>query len=438
MAIGAMWFSRLRGYLFSLMICCTVLASHGAINLVSLKLYRGPDRGFEISLTDLVCWALITALVVRFPGRLEWIPRNTWLLLLFFLNACVLAGVSAEPVYTAFSLWKCIRIFLLYWCTANCLKIGMDRRYLWTGSAGAALVVVLFAAVQKYAFHIYRVNGPFDHSNTIPLYANLLLPVLLIFALCDKDLSLPRAVFSLLLCLGLLFAVLSTFSRAGMALSAAIVAAALVWANLRYKWMRVRAATAVLCVLFAVAGVRAAPSILNRFRNAPKSSLEARDEFNEAARMMIADHPFGVGLNNFSYVLTHQETYRQHFEAMKYEEQAGVCHQIYYLTAAETGFVGLALYIALIFRFGFEALWGAWRQRSVYGALLFAIFLGLCALQASGFLEWVFRQTPVMQLFAISMGASVAWTEKKRRRPRASFSPAALPLEPPVLVEAGR
>ena len=438
MAIGAMWFSRLRGYLFSLMVGSTVLAAHGAVNLVSMELYRGPDRGFEITLADLVCWALLTALAVRFPGKVEWFPRNTWLLLLFFLNACLIAGVSAEPLYTAFSLWKCVRIFLLYWCAANCLRVGVDRRYLWMGFAGAALVVVVLAGVQKYAFHIYRVNGPFDHSNTIPLYANLLLPVLLIFALCDKELSLLRAVFSLVLCLGLLFAVLSTFSRAGMALSAAIVAAALVWANLRYKWRRVRAASAVLCVLFAAAAVRAAPSILNRFRNAPQASLEARDEFNLAARMMIADHPFGVGLNNFSYVLTHQEVYRRHFEAMKYEEQAGVCHQIYYLTAAETGFLGFALYVALIFRFGFAALWSAWRQRSVYGALLFAIFLGLCALQASGFLEWAFRQTPVMQLFAVSMAASVAWTEKKRRRPRASFSPAALPLDAPVLVEAGR
>ncbi len=429
MALAALYVSRIRGYLFSLMIFCTVLGAHGSINLVSRKLYRGPDRGFEFTLTDLICWALIVAIAARFPAKIKWCPRNTWLLLLFFLNACALTAISAEPLYTAFSLWKCLRIYALYWCTFNCLRIGVSRYYLWLGCAGAALAISAMAAEQKFLFHIYRINGPFDHSNTVPLYANLLLPILLIFALCDKELKLGKAVVSTALCLGLLFAVLSTYSRAGMAFSAACVLGAMAWANFRFPALRVHVASIALCVLFAAAAVRAAPSILERFRTAPKSSMEARDEFNYAARLMLADHPFGIGLNNFSYVLTNQEAYRERFQAMKSEEQAGVAHHIYWLTAAETGYLGLALYLAIIVRFGWGALLGAMRQKDIYGALLFAVFLGLCALQASGFLEWVFRQTPVMQLFAIAMGPS-AWIAKKRRAPRAGWQRAARPESP--------
>jgi len=432
MALGAMWFSRIRAFLFSLMILSTALGAHGSINAVSRSLYRGPDRGFEFTLADLICWSLMVALIACSPGKIEWWPRHSWLLLLFFLYACALASISAEPLYTAFSLWKCLRIFCLYWCTVNCLRIGVSRQYLWFGFAGSAAVIITLAVFQKYLLHIYRINGPFDHSNTVPLYANLLLPVLLVFALCDKEVPLVRAVVSIVLSLGLLFAVLSTYSRAGMAFSGACAVGALVWANLRHPWTRVRISTVVLCVVFAAAALRAAPHIIERFRNAPKASLVARDEFNYAARLMLLDHPFGVGLNNFSYVLTHAEKYRATFEAMKYEEQAGVCHHIYWLTAAETGFLGLALYLLWIGRIAFDALRGAWRQRTVYGALLFAIFLGLCALQASGFLEWAFRQTPVMQLFAITSGASAAWIEKRRRRPRTSWSRAAVPVELPA------
>ena len=162
MAIAALWFTRVRGYLLSLMIFLTVLGSHAAVNLVSREMYRGPYRGFEFTGADLVCWALILAMVARFPRRIEWFPRNTWLLLLFFLDACLLAATAAEPLYTAFSLWKCLRIFCLYWCTVNCLRLGTHRRYVWLGYAGAATILTVLAVQQKYLQSIYRVHGPFD------------------------------------------------------------------------------------------------------------------------------------------------------------------------------------------------------------------------------------------------------------------------------------
>src|SRR5260370_10269278 len=182
-------------------------------------------------------------MVARFPRRIEWFPRNSWLLLLFFVTACLLAAVAPEPLFTAFSLWKCLRIFCLYWCTVNCLRLGTHRRYVWLGYAGAAAVITAMAFEQKFLLGIYRVNGPFDHSNTVPLYANLILPVLLIWALCDKELPLRWAVLSIVLCFGLLFAVLCTFSRAGMAFSGGCVVGALGWANLRSRSLRVPSAS---------------------------------------------------------------------------------------------------------------------------------------------------------------------------------------------------
>jgi hypothetical protein len=150
---------------------------------------------------------------------------------------------------------------------------------------------------------------------------------------------------------------------------------------------------------------------------------------------MLRDHPFGVGLNNFSYVLTSHTEYREHFEAMKNEEQAGVCHHIYWLTAAETGYLGLALYLAVIARFAWSALRGARRNQSIRGTLLFGVFLGFGALQASGFYEWAFRLTPVMQLFAIQAAIAVAWGAE-RPRPRTAAAPVREPLTIPVPQES--
>jgi hypothetical protein len=422
-AMAALWFTRVRGYLVSLMIFFTVLGAHGSLNLVSRELYRGPDRGFEFTAADLVCWALILAMVARFPRGIEWFPRNSWLLLLFFLNACLLATVAAEPLFTAFSLWKCLRIFCLYWCTVNCLRLGTHRRYVWLGYAGAAAVITAMACEQKFLLGIYRVNGPFDHSNTIPLYANLILPVLLIWGLCDRELPLWKSVVSIALSLGLLFAVICTFSRAGIAFAGACFLGAVLCANLRSASVRVRTSTVVLGLLLMAGLVRVAGPILSRIQTAPKASETARDEFNYAAQLMLRDHPFGVGLNNFSYVLTTHTEYREHFEAMKNEDQAGVCHHIYWLTAAETGYFGLALYLAVIAGFCWSALRGSRRNRSIHGTLLFGVFLGFGALQVSGFYEWAFRLTPVMQLFAIQAAVAAAWAVQ-RAQPRKAPAPA--------------
>src|SRR5260370_22288104 len=195
-------------------------------------------------------------MVARFPRRIEWFRRNSWLLLLFFLNACLLAAVARERLFTAFSLWKCLRIFCLYWCTVNCLRLGTHRRYVWLGYAGAAAVITAMAFEQKFLLGIYRVNGPFDHSNTIPLYANLILPVLLIWGLCDREVPLWKRVVSIALSLGLLFAVVCTFSRAGRAFAAGGFLGGVLWANLRSATVRVRAATLVLGLLLMAALVR--------------------------------------------------------------------------------------------------------------------------------------------------------------------------------------
>lgn len=416
-ATAAIWSTKVRGYLLSLMIALTVEGSHSAVNLVSRELYRGPDRGFEFTATDLLCWALIVAMVARFPRRIDWFPRGTLLLLLFFLNACVLATSAAQPLYTAFSLWKCLRIFTLYWCTVNCLRLGTHRSYVWLGYAGAALVISVLAIEQKYLLGLYRVHGPFDHSNTIPLYANLILPVLLIWGLCDREMAAWKSVASVGFALGLLFAVVCTFSRAGIAFAGACFIAAVIWSNFRSSALRVRAGTLVLGLVMLAGIVRVTGPIISRIQTAPKASEEARDEFNAAARMMLHDFPMGVGLNNFSYVLTNHTQYRERFQAMKNEQQSGVCHHIYWLTVAETGYVGLALYLAIILRFAWTAGRGALLNKSIHGTLLFGILLGLGALQASGFFEWAFRVTPVMQMFMIQAAVAVAWmraTPQKR------------------------
>src|SRR2546423_12643197 len=269
MAIGAASLSRVRGWLLALLIFSTALGHTGSINFVSMELYRGPDRGFEVCLTDLICWALISALVIRFPRKLTWLPYNSIPLLAFFALACAALVYAPQPLYAAFTVFKLVRVYLVFWCVVNCVKVGVDRKFIWIGICGAAALLLVLTLHQKYVLGIYRVPGPFDHSNTVPSYVNLILPLLLIWALCDRTLTRIETALSVLLAVGMLFTVLSTFSRAGLAISVACVVAVALWANLRSSSLRVRLVSLALAITGLAGRLAAASSILARIPNAP-------------------------------------------------------------------------------------------------------------------------------------------------------------------------
>ena len=123
---------------------------------------------------------------------------------------------------------------------------------------------------------------------------------------------------------------------------------------------------------------------------------------------MALDHPFGVGLNNFSRVLSDDARYNRYLGVMKNEAEAGVCHHIYRLTAAELGYGGLAIFVVLLLRFAGIALRWSWSSRTLEAALLAGQLLGFVALHLSGFFEWAFRITPVAQAFTIHCALVVA------------------------------
>jgi hypothetical protein len=393
---------RFRQWLLALLIVSTCFGMMGKINFVSLETYRGPDRGFEITLTDLIALSLNIALIAKFRSKLLLVPPRTILVALFMLWCAISIVMSPVPLYGAFTFFKLLRICAIYWCVVNVLEIGTPLRGLWLGITGISIIMTVLALKQKYINGYYRVPGPFDHSNTIPLFVNLIIPVLLIWALADKNLKLWESILALVGSLGMLFCVVATYSRAGIALSGLSLLIALAATNFRGLNPRALVVSGVVMVLMLLGAAKATDSIVNRVKTAPKSSEEARKEFNAAAHQMLADHHGGVGLNNFSYVLTNRTSYNRFLKVMKNESQAGVCHHIYNLTAAELGYPGLVMFLLLITSFCWTSVRSAFRSRSFESKLLFGFFLGALALHLQGFLEWGFRITPVMQMFAMT------------------------------------
>jgi hypothetical protein len=97
---------------------------------------------------------------------------------------------------------------------------------------------------------------------------------------------------------------------------------------------------------------------------------------------------------------------------MANEEQAGVAHHIYRLTAAELGYPGLVCFLLVWWGFWIRPLWVGWRRQGLHATLLLGFSIGFQALYLIGFLEWAFRLTPVIYLYTIQAGLASALADE--------------------------
>jgi len=425
MTFASVTFPRVKHLLLSLLIFSLMLGDKVSINFVSMEQYRGPVRGFEVTFADLICIALFFTLIISQTRNIKWIPKAFIPALIYFIYSAATVVTSTEPIFGQFALFQLIRAGLLFWCVYNLIYTERGSREMleavWLGFVLVGIVIALITFKQKYIDGYFRVPAFFDHSNTIPSYLILSLCVILVWGMADKQLSLIKFAASMAASLGMLFAIFSTGSRAGYAVAAGSVVAALVVTNFRKRRVagiglfRIRLATAVISISVLIGGAMVIDTVIERFREAPEASATAREEFNIAAEMMASDYLTGVGLNQYSRVLTYQEEYRDHFVVMANELQGGVAHHIFLLTAAELGYPGLIIFIVLLLRIFFAVLARGLRWRTFHQLLLLGTAAGLGAFYALGFLEWVFRQTPVLYQFVITaaFGLSLAALDKE-------------------------
>jgi|JI10StandDraft_1071094.scaffolds.fasta_scaffold79404_3 hypothetical protein len=397
-----------RGQILAVLAASAVLGDATGVNFFSTESYRGPDRGFEVTLTDLLALSLLGALLLKDSARVKWVPTNTIPMAMLYVCGFISLLDASAPLLSAFTLFKGVRLYILYWTVYNTIATGTDIAWLRRGLVAAGLWMSLFAVKQKYLEGLYRIHGTFDHSNGVPLYSNLVIPFLLMTAVSDRRLDRREALATLAAALGLVFSVVTTQSRAGTILSGGLVLGTLLVASWKAPSRRVTRVSWAVMLLLGVGGAMAADTIIRRFQEAPESSEQAREEFNAAALDMARDHPTGVGLNNFSRALTENEGYRSHLEVMKGEEQGGVAHHIYLLTAAEMGWYTLAVFVLALGRFWAVSLWSGFFTKGLDGGIQLAFCFGATALHAQGTLEWGFRVTPIVYQFLILAGAAMA------------------------------
>lgn len=371
----------------------------------------------EITVVDIM--AVAALLAVRGPGTPLW----TKLPLILFVTAAAASMVqAAEPLGAFFGVWQFARMLLVMTAVARAMSVPGVAMDILRGMAlgmGAHLIAVLY---QRFGLGLTQASGLFIHQNTLGMATHLVLfPAL---ALLFYGFGSTRVLLATVL--GTLLVVIFTASRAavgfaGMGLALAVCL--LVLAGLTRRKMMVLMAAALS---MAVVAPLAVASLHKRFDADPlrEDQYDERAAFNRTALSILADHPAGVGMNHYVYVAKN----------FGYAERAGVLqnevnlsnivHNVYWLTAAETGYLGL---IALCLMFAVPAITAlavGWRERaSAEGHLLIGCGVALIVVYLHSYYEWIYYAKEVQYPFFTIMGMVYGIAEQLRLRRVAAAGP---------------
>jgi O-antigen ligase len=378
------------------------------INLISYEFYRGDARGIEITLEDIV--ALILALAIPPTGR----PSSfRFIRAAYYLAFVISFFVSVLPHFSVFSLWKLARMYVVFNVAERVAADPRRAASLVTGLASGVVYETILVLDQRYHQGLMRASGNLLHPNSLGMALNLVFPTSLAILLAGQGGRLAWVTVG-----GAILAVIMSLSRGAMMM--ALAAAAFVYfGSVGRKLTRRKIAVAVAGIVgIGIVLIKALDTIIERFTMAAASSEEARHHFEAAAKLMLAEHPLGIGVNAFSFVLDkHGYADRANVD---FGDRDGIVHNIYWLTAAETGYFGIVAYAALLGVPLFVALRCVMKHRDdVRGDVLLGIAGGLIVTYVQGKAEWIARQTTMSYLFFLMIALIAALrTQLEAKRAR--------------------
>jgi O-antigen ligase len=355
-----------------------------SLNVMSHETYRGSSRGFEVTLLDLLAWAMLVAL-----PRSERLSKTRTL---YLLVCAASAGGAAVPLYSMFGMWKVMRMYLVAAAAYRIVRAGLGGALL-QGIVLGQCYAFTIALEQRYLLGLHQVTGPFAHQNGLAQAGTL------VFALClSVLLGRGRNRWATIGTLAALGSVVMTLSRGGLAMTVLSAIVIFLLAAFRYRNPRLLRVAAVGVLLAVVVVLRAGDTIVERFSEAPDASAEARHHFEDMAAMMLDDHPnLGVGLNHYSHANVHDG----YADAAKVPEidRGGVAHHVYWLTLAELGYVGLIAFLLVYMLPVLRGLRETLRAgRTAAGDVIQGMSVGVAAILFQGTLEYTLRLTMVSQI----------------------------------------
>ena len=357
----------------------------------------GYVAGPEISYLDLI------AITVYLSLRRATHPTPFRFSMALYFGTTVLSAIQTPLPDTAlFYSWQLARMFLLYATVYR--GICADPHVLPAVLKGMAAGIFLEAAVtiSQRVEGTLQTNGTYLHQNTLGMVSHLVVVPFFALLLGGRRGWLPPAVVAA----GLVVQVMTT-SRGTIALSALGLATVFLLSALR-RWSSRKAQLLLAGVAaIAVVGPIAASSLQQRFNKNAEGLTFGEDiervHLKAAATAMLADHPMGVGANNYTFAGLQQGYFNR--SGLAWQMMGANVHDVYWLVATETGYVGLIAFIIFLMRpltVAFAC--GLRNLGDPRGDLQLGLGVALLLVYLGSLEEWVFVSFDVQYTFAIAVG----------------------------------
>lgn len=385
------------------------------IALLGAPGWPGLTRGFEVSLLDLV----LLCIYLSFPTRAYRLPFRFAMAFYFF--AVLLSMWSADvPEAVLFYAWQLARMFFAYIVIARCSVDDRVPIAIFKGMSMGLCVAACFAIWER-GHGVIQASGTFGHQNLLGMLAEfVVLPVFALVLAGWRGWQAPIVLFS-----GIVVAVLGA-SRATLGLMGLGFVILFMLSTVRAWTPRKTKILAIGAVVIAIAVPLALSSLSERFGT--QSITETHDDraaFISAASMMLSDYPMGVGANHFTLV-DNAKGYADRVN-LSWVSRGSRVHNIYWLTAAETGYLGLVALIILLLHPMISAFVCGWRNRKDQrGDLLLGIGVTFLIVYTHSYFEFLFLDSKVQYFYVFFLGmlAGLAqqlgyWQSNPRRAARA-------------------
>ena len=342
--------------------------------------WPGYVKGAELSVLD----ALALAVYLSLPPLLQPLPFRISMAL--YLVATLFSVVPAEvPMAALFYPLQFARIFLVYAAVAKaCAADSRAAPALMKGMA-AGLVFEAGAAVwERFGLGIIQSAGTTGHENALGMMSHFVVfPFLaILLTKAARGWGTPLVVLA-----GVVVQVLTT-SRATVGLAVFGYAFLFLLSAVR-QWTTKKALVFLIgLATFAALAPLTISSFEDRFALQNFGEYDERAAFNKAAELMVSDHPFGVGANNFTRSAIVEGYYRKAGVAPNRGSMSAQVHNVYWLVTAETGYFGLLTFVLLLLRPMTVAFLCGWRHREdIRGDMLLGFGVALLVVYIHSFFE---------------------------------------------------
>lgn len=368
--------------------------SHSKMALISWAGWPGYVPGAEFSILDAFALALYFAL----PRGDTPVPFRIAMSAYFL--ATVLSAIQAQmPMAALFYSWQLARMFLIYAVVA---KACADPRFAPALLNGMAAGLILEAGVciwDRFGYGILQTAGTFGHQNLLGLISHLIVFPFFALLLAGQRGWLPPTVLIAGIVVEVLTASRATLGLAGLGYAALYACSAV-------RQLTPRKVQVLLASVVAISVL--VPIVVSSFEQrfgGTVSDYDERAAFEKAATMILSDHPFGVGPNNYVVAVNVGGYNQAAGVALNVGSSGANVHNVYLLVAAESGYLGLITLVLFLLRPLMVAFRCGWRSRDDRrGDVLLGLAVALLVVYIHSFFEWVLVKSDVSYILAMVIG----------------------------------